>query len=220
MTRKILLLVCTLLLLPGCKSKDKEAGIQEESSGGTWIRLFNGQTFNGWKASENPSTFKIQAGMLVVSGPRAHLFYEGPVENADFKNFEFKADIMTKPGSNSGIFFHTEYQETDWPRKGYEVQVNNTHSDWKRTGGLYDVVDVRESPVKDDEWFTEHIIVRGKRIIIKVNGETTVDFTEPDDFEHATFPNRKISSGTFAIQGHDPGSTVYYKNIQVKPLPD
>jgi hypothetical protein len=220
MTRKILLLVCMLLLLPGCKSKDKEAAIQEESSGGTWIRLFNGQTFNGWKASENPSTFKIQAGMIVVSGPRAHLFYEGPVENADFKNFEFKADIMTKPGANSGIFFHTEYQETDWPQKGYEVQVNNSHSDWKRTGGLYDVVDVRESPVKDDEWFTEHIIVRGKHIVIKVNGETTVDFTEPDDFKHATFPNRKISSGTFAIQGHDPNSTVYYKNIQVKPLPE
>lgn len=83
-----------------------------------------------------------------------------------------------------------------------------------------DVVDVKESPAKDDEWFTEHIIVQGKHIIIKVNGETTIDFTEPDDFKYATFPNRKISSGTFAIKGHDPGSTVYCKNIMVKPLPE
>jgi hypothetical protein len=29
-----------------------------------------------------------------------------------------------------------------------------------------------------------------------------------------------LSSGTFALQGHDPGSTVHFKNIKVKVLPD
>ena len=233
MIRKILpVALCVCFLLTGCKSKNEEAlestktnqqeitFVQEQSPDDGWISLFDGQTLGGWKASENPSTFSVQDGMIVANGPRSHLFYEGPIENADFKNFEFKADIMTKPRANSGIFFHTEYQETGWPNKGYEVQVNNSHSDWRRTGGLYDVVDVRESPAKDDQWFTEHIIVQGKHIIIKVNGQTTVDFTEPEDFVHGTFPNRKISSGTFAIQAHDPGSVAYYKNIMVKPLPE
>lgn len=184
-----------------------------------WRSLFDGKTLNGWKPSENKGTFTVTDGMIVAHGARSHLFYTGPIENADFKNFEIKADVMTEPGANSGIYFHTEYQETGWPDKGYEVQVNNTHSDWRKTGGLYGVVDVRESPARDNQWFTEHIIVQDKHIIIKVDGKTTVDYTEPDDVNYPDFPGRKIARGTFALQGHDPKSVVYYKNIMVKPLP-
>jgi len=211
--RSVPLLMCACIIFAGCQTVQKQ---YSETTG--WISLFDGKTLNGWKASENKDTFSVRDGMIVVDGPRSHLFYVRPVENADFKNFELKADIMTRPGSNSGIYFHTEYQETGWPDKGYEVQVNNTHSDWRKTGGLYAVQDVREG-VKDNEWFTEHIIVQGKRIIIKVNGQTTVDYVEPEDVNYPNFPGRKISSGTFALQGHDPKSVIYYKNIMVKPLP-
>jgi hypothetical protein len=187
-----------------------------------WQSLFDGKSLNGWTANENKDTFSVQDGMIVVKGSRSHLFYTGPVNNANFKNFEWKADVLTKPNSNSGMYFHTAYQETGWPDKGYEVQVNNSHSDWRRTGGLYAVSDVREQLVPDDEWFTQHIIVNGDRIIVKVNGQVTVDYTEPEGISETGYPNmpgRKLSEGTFALQGHDPGSIVYFKNIQVKPLP-
>ncbi len=184
-----------------------------------WQSLFDGKTLNGWRPSENKGTFTVRDGMIIANGARSHLFYTGPIENADFKNFELKADVMTEPGANSGIYFHTEYQETGWPDKGYEVQVNNTHSDWRKTGGLYGIVDIRESPAKDNQWFTEHIIVQDKHIIVKVDGKTTVDYTEPDDVNYPDFQGRKIARGTFALQGHDPKSVVYYKNIMVKPLP-
>ena len=182
-----------------------------------WIELFDGKTLNGWKVNEeNPATFSVRDGMIVVDGPRTHLFYDGPVNNANFKNFELKVEVMTKPHANSGIYFHTEYQEDDWPKKGFEVQVNNTHSDWRKSGGLYGIQDVRESQ-PDNEWFTEHIIVRGKHVITKINGETKVDWTEPKDWSN---PGRRISSGTFALQGHDPKSVIYYRSVKVKPLPD
>ncbi len=208
------MLVCASILLAGCQSVDR---FVHEVSG--WHSLFDGETLDGWEASENKDTFSVRDGVIVAAGPRSHLFYIGPVENANFKNFEFKADVMTEPGSNAGIYFHTEYQETGWPSKGYEVQINNTHKDWRKTGSLYAVQDVRESPAKDNEWFTEHIIVRDKRIIIKVNGKTAVDWTEPEGFSIQKQPGRKLSSGTFALQGHDPKSVVYFKNIMVKPLP-
>ena len=51
-----------------------------------------------------------------------------------------------------------------------------------------------------------------------MNGKTTVDWTEPEGFRHERFPGRKLSSGTFALQGHDPKSVIYYKNIRCKPL--
>jgi hypothetical protein len=184
-----------------------------------WISLFDGKSLEGWKASENPSTFKIENGLLVVHGPRAHLFYEGPVLNHNFKNFELKVRVMTTPGSNSGIFFHTKFQEDGWPSKGYEVQVNNSHTDWRRTGSLYAVQDVKEVYVKDNEWYTEHIIVKDKNVIVKINDRTVVEYTEPAvEDSLANTDGKKISSGTFALQGHDPKSKVFYKEVLVKPL--
>ncbi|MHC4727008.1 MAG: 3-keto-disaccharide hydrolase, partial [Planctomycetota bacterium] len=131
-----------------------------------WISLFDGKTLSGWKASENKATFSVQDGVIVVDGPRSHLFYTGNVENVNFKDFEFKADIMTKPRANSGMYFHTKYRETGWPSEGYEIQVNNSHSDWRRTGSLYGINDVRNSAAKDNEWFTQHIIVDGSQITV------------------------------------------------------
>lgn len=177
-----------------------------------WINLFDGKTFSGWKASENPATFTIADGMIQVFGERAHLFYMGDVGKHNFKNFEWKAQVMTTPGSNSGMFIHTEYQETGWPSKGYEVQVNATHTDWRKTSSLYAVQDIKEAAHKDNEWFTQHIIVQGKKITIKVNDKIINEFTEGE--------TGKLSSGTIAIQGHDPKSKVFYKDIMVKILPD
>ena len=156
----------------------------------------------------------------MVNGPRAHLFYEGDVGNHDFKNFEFKTQVMTTPGSNSGIFIHTAYQESGWPAKGYEVQVNNSHSDWRRTGSLYAVQDVKEVYVKDGEWYTETVRVDGNHVIIKINDRVVVDYTEPEGVEKQEGRSLKhLSSGTFALQGHDPASKVYFKDIYVRSLP-
>jgi hypothetical protein len=192
----------------------------DQKSADGWIPLFNGKNLDGWKASENPDSFRVDGGKIVVKGPRSHLFYVGPVEKANFKNFEFKADVLTKPNSNSGVYFHTEYQESGWPARGYEVQVNNTHRDPKKTAGLYGIKDNLEAPAKDDEWFTLSIRVEGKRVVTKVNGKTIIDFTEESNPERkGMFTQRVISNGTFALQGHDPLSEVHFKNIQVKPLP-
>jgi hypothetical protein len=186
-----------------------------------WVSLFDGKSLNGWKASESQATFSVKDGAIVVFGPRSHLFYVGPVANHNFKNFEFKADVMTTPGSNSGIYFHTVYQETGFPDKGFEVQVNNSHTDWKRTGGLYDIQDVREAPAPDNRWFTERIVVQGKRIRTYVNDKLIIDYTEPENVKPPeNHRERKLSSGTFAFQGHDPKSKVFYKNVKVKLLPD
>jgi 3-keto-disaccharide hydrolase len=187
-----------------------------------WISLFDGKTLNGWKkANENPGTCAVEDGTIRMGGgSRCHLFYVGPVHDHNFKDFVFKCKVMCKPHSNSGVYFHTEYQAEGWPDKGYEAQVNNTHADPRKTGGLYAVEDVmNNSPAKDNQWWDYEITVKGKTITLKVNGKTTVNYTEPENPEHLKkMPGRKLSSGTFALQGHDPGSMVYFKDIYVKPL--
>ncbi len=186
---------------------------------GEWISLFDGKTLKGWKVGANAETFKVEEGAIAVNGNVAHLFYDGETGNHNFINFELKLDVMTKPGANSGVYFHTEYQESSWPKKGYEVQVNNSQTDWRRTASLYAIQDLKEVFVKDDEWFTMHIIVNGKNIKVKINDQLVNDYTEP---ENPTRPKgmeqRLLSSGTIALQGHDPKSKVLYKNIAVKIL--
>lgn len=212
---KQLVFFCMLISFTSCSPTKKSIGANE------WISIFDGKSLTNWKASENPATFTVENGSIVVHGPRAHLFYEGPVMNHQFKNFELKVRVMTTQGSDSGIFIHTAYQENGWPSKGYEVQVNNSHTDWRRTGSLYAVQDVKEVYVKDNEWYTEYIKVQGRKITIKINETTVVDYAEPEDIEKTEGRAEKhLSMGTFALQGHDPNSKVYFKEILVKPLPE
>ncbi len=213
--RRSVLIGSALMLLLGCLCLNCKAEQKGGSEG--WIPLFNGKNLDGWKISDKPGTFSVRDGMIVVHGPRSHAFYVGPVQKANFENFEFKADVMTQPGANSGIYFHTTYQATGWPSKGYECQVNQTHGDPKKSGGLYNVVNLFKTPVKDKEWYTQHIIVRGKHIVVRINEKFVVDYTEPEPLDRR---GPRLSSGTFALQGHDPGSTIYFKNVMVKPLPE
>jgi hypothetical protein len=207
----VIILSYCLLACSGSKSQKTDG----------WISLFDGKSFNGWKVGNNASTFSIENGMIVANGPVAHLFYVGEVQHHQFKNFEFKAEVMTTPGSNSGIYFHTQYQDSSWPSKGYEAQVNNSHTDWRRTGSLYAVQDVKEVLVKDNEWYTESIKVQGKRILISINDKVVVDYTEPENVQRSKeMAGRVLSAGTFALQGHDPNSKVYFRKIEVRPLPD
>jgi hypothetical protein len=179
--------------------------------------LFDGKSLAGWKVNENPQSWKVADGQIVCHGPRSHLFYVGPdaAKPADYKNFHFKADVMTKPGANSGIFFHTKFQPEGWPADGYEMQVNNSQGDPVRTGSIYNVVKNFVPPAKDDTWFTEEVMVKDKQITVMVDGKVLFEFVEPD----GVTGTRKLSSGTFALQAHDPGSEVHYKNIRVKRLP-
>ena len=195
-----------------------KSGSDSKSDG--WHELFNGKDFTGWKASENTDTFSVMDGKIVAKGKRSHLFYVGPVNNGKFKDFEWICEIQCKPNSNSGMYFHTEFQDKGWPSKGYEVQINNTHKDARKTGGLYAVADVMDkSPAKDGEWFTQHVVVKGKHVVVKVNGKVTVDYTEPEDAQRESrMKDRLISAGTIALQGHDPGSEVHFRSIKVKVL--
>ena len=190
-----------------------------------FTQLFNGKDFTGWKIGGNQTTFTVKDGAIVANGAPAHCFYDGPVMNHNFKNFELMVDVMTLPKSNGGIYFHTEYQPAGWPSKGFEVQVNVTHSDPIKSASLYHVLDIGadiiDPIIKDGEWFTEHIIVQGKTVTVKLNGKQVVQWTQPADWNGGREgPGRTIGAGsTFALQGHDPGSTVQYKNIRVKALP-
>ena len=188
-----------------------------------WKSLFNGKDLTGWKVNEeNPSAFSVSEGAIHIKGGRSHIFYAGDVNGANFRNFEFKAKVMTKKNANSGIYFATEYQKDGWPSKGYECQVNNSFmKDARSTGSLYAIKDVTEKTIPDDIWFDYNIKVQDKKITISINGKVFSEYTEKEgDPRGGGQEGRWIKDGgTFAFQAHDPGCEAFYKDIMVKPLP-
>ncbi|CAN5394359.1 DUF1080 domain-containing protein [soil metagenome] len=202
-TAAFLVAFASIALIPTSFAEDKEEGFQS---------LFDGKTMENWKVSENKENFKIEDGALVADGPRAHAFYTGDVNGGKFKDFELRLDVMTRKNANGGVFIHTDYQEDGWPGKGYEIQVNNTQSDWRKTGGIYAVVDNRE-PFEDEKWM--EMVIRVEKGVIT----STVDGKEIAKYEAEEGESRLMDDGgTIALQAHDPDSKVYYKNIRIKPL--
>ncbi|MGZ8920321.1 MAG: 3-keto-disaccharide hydrolase [Limisphaerales bacterium] len=191
----------------------EKAGASEEG----FVKIMDGKTFNGWKiAEEKANSWKIDDGAFVAKGDRSHLFYVG--DGKPFKDFELKVEVMTEPGSNGGIYFHTAWQESGWPKAGFECQVNVTHSDWKKTGSLYDIANLGVTPAKDNEWWTQHITVKGNKVTVRINDKVVLEYNEPPGTQAGKDFTRKISEGTFALQAHDPKSVVRFRNIRVKRL--
>jgi hypothetical protein len=168
-----------------------------------WINMFNGKDLTGWKANEKPENWKVENGAIVGRGDRSHLFWM--VEQCG--NCEFKATGKISKGGNSGMYFRAKFEE-GWPQ-GYEAQVNTSHTDPVKTGSLYSFVKVFDKLVPEEEWFTQHIIADGNHIVIKVNGKTTADYVDEKNTH---------SKGYLALQQHDPGSVVMYKDLMYRPI--
>lgn len=211
---------------------------------GKFVQLFNGKDLSGWKLHPSPNPraiaeviakekdgklvgydaktptgevvplWRVENGVLIGSGPASHLFSE----RGDYENFHYRVEAMINDGGNSGAYFRTAFGP-GFPH-GYEAQIDATHRDPIRTGSLYpagalgqykDMITVMNvAPHKPDEWFTEEVIAEGAHLIIKVNGKVTVDWTDP---EH------RFKKGHFALQGHDPGTVVKFRKLEVMEKP-
>ena len=182
-----------------------------------FVLIFDGKTLDGWKIAEpETKSWRVEDGVIVAQGNRSHLFYVG--DEKPFKDFEFKVDVMTEPGSNGGIYFHTKFQESSWPKAGFECQVNVSHTDYKKTGSLYDIANLGVTPAQDNKWWTQHITVKGNTVQVRIDGKLVVEYKEPPGTQAGKDFLRKLNEGTFAFQAHDPKSVVRYKNVRVKRL--
>ena len=191
-----------------------------------WRDLFNGKDLSGWKANSRPASFTVENGVLKAHGRNgmSHLFFVGDDDRDDsFKDFELLIVARSEPGSNSGIFFHTsrELRKRKYLNKGYELQLNSSKREKRKTGSLYGVVDLKQSPADETQWFNVGMRVEGKRIQVFVQGEQVVDYTEPANPERDAHRAKRLidpNGGALAIQAHDPRSVFYFKQIRIREL--
>ena len=185
-----------------------------------WFSLFDGTTLTGWTPNENPASFRIEDGRLVADGDRSHLFYTGPVGQAQFTDCEFRAEVFVHKGGSSAVYLCAANLGPGWAVKGLPVKLTNTRVAETASGGIYYIPETyrKESPVGDGQWFDLHIIILGKRVQVLIDDKLVTDYTETDaSLKPFQRKNLSIGPGTFALQCHGKGQRVDYRNIRVKP---
>ena len=197
--------------------------------GADWHRLFNGQDLTGWRANVFPESFSVTNGVIRVNATKesAHLFYVNNLKEGfvRFRNFELEATVRSETNSNSGIFVHTDMSVSNAKNhlaKGYEIQLNSQAREKRKTGSLYAVMDLGSSPVDESRWFQVRIQVRDKNIVVHLDDQKVIDYTEPLKVQRPKERAGRLvdpQGGAIALQAHDPGSVFYFKDIRIRPLP-
>ncbi len=80
-----------------------------------WISMFDGKTLDGWKANENPESWKVVDGAITGDGERSHLFWMV----RECENCEFRAEVKLNHSGNSGMYIRAAFGP-GFP-KGYEA---------------------------------------------------------------------------------------------------
>ena len=219
MKKCVLLFAIVALLVP--------MSLMAQDPADGWVKIFNGKDLEGWKANDTQGKFDVNAdGEIFGEGGRCHLFYM-----EELQQFELKIDVYINDKGNSGVYVLSPWVDNNWPTGGFELQVNSTHGDPVKTGSIYELIKVVESPAAADEWFTYHIIVKGNEMTVKVNDKVLYVYSDPT----ARFARRAAGGaggegrpaptfkyvgqkGHIALQQHDPGSKPKFKNIYIKKL--
>ena len=217
MKQVLSLLAAVCMLAVAGNLHAQELTTAEKAEG--WVSLFDGKTLDGWEHNQEYNGFEVKDGAIVGTGEFCHLFYM----KEKYKDFELKIDCKVNKNGNGGVYIKVPQKEKGWPVKGFELQMNNSHSDKVKTGSLYNIVRIYKAQHGDDEWFTYHLIAKGNTLTVSVNGEVLYQYVDPVEAfpvpEQVTEKNKRISQeGFIALQQHDPGTVVGFKNIKVKKL--
>jgi hypothetical protein len=192
-----------------------------------WHQLFNGKDLTGWEQI-GPGKFVVENGFLKTVGGMGMILY--PAEK--FGNVVIRVQYMVKDNDcNSGVFIRIPVKPADeWVavNKGYEIQIDNgtrhVGGEYHCSGVLYSLTKAMAHPQKKPgEWNTMEITLNGPETLVNINGQKVTDYTEGDavppktrDFEPERGP--RPLSGYMGLQNHDSLSTVYFKEVAVRPL--
>src|SRR5262249_35681374 len=77
---------------------------------------------------------------------------------------------------------------------------------------------VKQMLVKPDEWFTLEVIARGDRFHVKVNGKTTLDFTDAKKALFHGDPKKAVNKGYIALSIYGAPGETRFRKIEIAEL--
>jgi Domain of Unknown Function (DUF1080) len=190
-----------------------------------WRPLFDGRSLDGWE-HVGPGKFIVEDGLLRTEGGMGLLWYA----REKLGNCAIRAVYKTANNhSNSGLYIRIADRPADpWfaVHHGFEVQIMDRGSEGRSTGSIYTFAKAAAEPFKSGEWNTLEVTLSGNTIITTINGTKVSEFDssslkpESTDKTGEGDPARgpRPDSGFIGLQNHDENSTVYFKEVSVRPL--
>jgi hypothetical protein len=191
-----------------------------------WKPLFDGKGLDGWE-HVGPGRFVVEGGQLRTEGGMGLLWYSREKLGDCTIRVVYK---LGTPRSNSGLYIRIADRPADpWyaVHHGFEVQIADGGSSARGTGSIYTFADARARPARPGEWNTLEVTLRGNRVSTAINGTPVADFDasglKPEarevagEGDPARGPRPEV--GYIGLQNHDKDSTVFFKEVSVRPLP-
>lgn len=185
------------LALGGCSSGSGEAGGNSDSAP-EWQTLFDGSSLDGWSQVGDANW---QLGDDAVSADSGTGFL---LSNAIYDDFDLELEFFATADANSGVFIRCANPAQIGAATCYEVNIFDQRPDPQyRTGSIVDVAPPAVNLDTGDRWNKYEISARGQRLVVRLNGQTTVDTTD-----------NKLTAGPIALQ-YGAGS-VMFRNVRVR----
>jgi len=192
------------------------AGEEKEEG---FVPIFNGKDLAGWEGDKK--LWIVEDGLLIGRSPGIK-YNDFLATTKEYGDFILRFQIRLKPNNaNSGVQFRSKRVPNSHEVAGYQADVGGQW--W---GKLYDEArrrkvlagpkpDVIKKALKPDDWNEYEVKAVGPHVTMKINGTTTVDYTEPE-------PAEKVArSGVIAVQIHGGGPLeVQFRNIRIQEVKD
>ena len=164
----------------------------------TWRTLLDGSSLAGW-TQVGDANWRLQDGAVVADSGTGFL-----LTTASYADFDIDLEFWVTPDANSGVFIRRANPSEIGAATCYEVNIFDKRPDpTYRTGAIVEVAPPKVMLETGDKWNHYEISARGRHLVVKLNGQTTVDTN--DD---------KLESGPFALQYG--AGRVMFRNVRIR----
>lgn len=109
--------------------------------------------------------------------------------------------------------------------RGYEIQICDAADPYHRTGAVYSLAEAAAAPkASPADWKTMVVTLDGDRVLVDIDGERISTFDpaasvpERKEWYEPDRKPKRPEAGYIALQNHDPGDVVFFKEVGVRPL--
>jgi hypothetical protein len=179
-----------------------EARLPTEDLDLGWIRLFDGQSLLGWKATSDVD-WKVQNDHIVATkGEPGFLLTE-----VRFSDYEIELEFQADEKTNSGLFLRTSSDVKDPAKDCYEINIAPTDNPFP-TGSIVGRAKVSEQVTapESDQWHSLHALVDQDHVQVWVNGQQAADYKDTTG----------LTAGKIGLQFRE--GTIRFRNIRLRPI--
>jgi len=179
-----------------------EARLPTEDLDLGWIRLFDGQSLLGWKATSDVD-WKVQNDHIVATkGEPGFLLTE-----VRFSDYEIELEFQADEKTNSGLFLRTSNDVKDPAKDCYEINIAPTDNPFP-TGSIVGRAKVSEQVTapESDQWHSLHALVDQDHVQVWVNGQQAADYKDTTG----------LTAGKIGLQFRE--GAIRFRNIRLRPI--